>query len=98
MYSLLLVVAAGIALAAPAPQSVDPGSEDPGLPTAQGVHRIWISKSCSSDEQTQITEAFNDAQKLALALDSWVPGGTNQDVMNTYMGMYASIAPVVIDH
>jgi hypothetical protein len=77
-----MFVAAAVAL----PQNVDPGTEDPGLPTPQGVHRIFISKSCSSTEQTQITESFNDAKKLANALNSWVPTGKNQDVLNAYMG------------
>jgi hypothetical protein len=89
MYSLLLAAAAGAVLAAP--QSVTPGTEDPGLPTAQGVHRIWVSKSCTNNEQLLISEAFYDAQKLAVALDSWVPGGTNQDAMDTYMGTHASV-------
>jgi hypothetical protein len=78
-----LVLIAGVAAL---PQNVDPGSQDPGLPTAQGVHRIWVSKSCSKSEQSQIAESFYDAQKLANALKSWDPTGKNQDVMDTYMG------------
>ena len=85
MYHLLLAAAAGAALAMP--QLADPGSEDPGLPTPLGARRIWISKSCSGTEQQQITESFNDAKLLAQSLDSWVPNGKNQDIMNTYMGM-----------
>ena len=71
------------------PQNPDPSAEDPGLPTAQGVHRVYISKSCTEDEKKQISESFDDAKKLANALMSWEPNGKNQDAMNVYMGTFA---------
>jgi hypothetical protein len=68
------------------PQNADPGAKDPGLPTAQGVHRIYVHKSCTDTEQKQIAESFYDAQKLANSLKSWEPTGKNQEVMDMYMG------------
>ncbi|PVH97433.1 hypothetical protein DM02DRAFT_658290 [Periconia macrospinosa] len=72
------------------PQNADPCAKDPGLPTAQGVKRIWVSKICNETEQLQISEAFYDAQKLANALKSGEPTGKNQDVLDMYMGTKSS--------
>jgi hypothetical protein len=84
IYFILTLASAITAL----PQNADPSSKDPGLPTAQGVHRIWVSKSCTNDEQLQISEAFYDAGRLANALKTWEPTGKNQDAMDMYMGIF----------
>lgn len=87
MRSVQFTIFALASVVAALPQNADPGAKDPGLPTAQGVKRIWVSKSCTETEQQQISEAFYDAQKLANALKSWEPTGKNQDAMDMYMGM-----------
>lgn len=68
------------------PQKAHPRAEDPRLLTTQGITRKYVSASCNETEKKKIEDSFQDAQLLASALNSWVPNGKNQDVMNMYMG------------
>lgn len=88
MHSLAYTIALANVVVA-LPQKVHLRAEDPGLaatPATKGINRVFVSNSCNEAEQNHLKQAFNDAQLLANALNTWVPAGKNQDVMNTYMG------------
>lgn len=51
---LLYFIAAFAVAALALPQNADPNDENPGLPEALGVHRIFMKKICSAAAQDAI--------------------------------------------
>lgn len=83
-HSLAYTIAfASVAVALP--QKAHPRADDP-VPAMKGINASFVPNSCNEAEQNHIKQAAIDAQLLADALNTWVPGGKNQDVMNMYMG------------